>query len=139
VGIRPFSRYGPTLRGSAPLVRFFSQADLSLGFPVGAGAVANSPQIECSGFRRYQLKIYQSGGTGPSDFIVTDPGFGATFGGFFWQNVTVAAVPAGTVTIIDWGEGTIQMPNFMGPMFFVQVVNNGPDAANYLIELWMQT
>jgi hypothetical protein len=52
--------------------------------------------------------------------------------------VVAAAMATATRTVYNFGEGTANLTNFMGPFLDLLITNNGLDVATYEIELWAQ-
>lgn len=106
---------------------------------LGAGATRVSSTIECTGMRRYRLKIVQLTGAGPTAVNALDLPFGPAAANTWERAVLAAAMVTATRSVFNFGEGTAVMTCFMGPFLGIELVNNGGNAATYEIELWMQS
>lgn len=125
-------------RSNSPTCACWDATELALQAALNPAAVRRSTIVELSGFRRYRLKIVQLTGAGPTAVAVTDLPF-SKLTAQAWENVVVAAAMAtGARTVFNFGEGTANMVNFMGPFLDIVLTNNGIDVATYEVELWAQ-
>jgi len=125
-------------RSNSPTCACWDATELALQASLNPGAFRRSTPLELSGFRRYRLKVVQLTGAGPSAVSIEDLPF-SKLTAQAWEVVVVgAAIATGTRTVFNFGEGTANMVNFMGPFLDILITNNGADVATYELELWAQ-
>jgi hypothetical protein len=116
----------------------YDAVELGLSASLNPAAFRRSTPLELSGFRRYRLKIVQLTGLGPTAVSIEDLPFSKITAQAWELVVLAAAMATATRSVFNFGEGTVNMVNFMGPFLDVLLQNNGADAATYEIELWAQ-
>jgi len=104
---------------------------------LGPGVTRDSNVIELTGYRRYRLKVVQSGGDTSTDVSILDIPFSRVIANA-WETVALGTPLVGARTVFNFGEGTAILQNFMGPFFVLRLKNNGATNASYEIELWAQ-
>jgi hypothetical protein len=116
----------------------YDATELGLAAALNPGVARRSVPLELSGFRRYRLKIVQLTGAGPTAVSLEDLPFSKIVAQAWEVAVVAAAMATATRTVYNFGEGTANLTNFMGPFLDLLITNNGPDVATYEIELWAQ-
>lgn len=123
---------------NVPVLTVFDATELGLGGSLASGATSSGSPVEVSGSRRYRLKITSLTGTGPFQIAAQDIPLNLVVANAFETAILAGALAAGTRTAFNFGEGTAILTNFCGAYLAIQIVNNGPDAATFEIELWAQ-
>ena len=124
---------------SQPACACWDAPEMGLSASLNAGVNRNSSFLSTSGFRRYRLKIVQLTGTGPTTVTLRDMSWNRTVADIWQSVVAFAAMATGVRSVYDFGEGTANLTNHMGPYLILNIANIGPDAATYEIELWAQS
>lgn len=123
---------------NSPTCACWDATELALQANLNPGAVRRSIVVELAGFRRYRLKIVQLTGAGPTAVAIEDLPFSKLTAQAWEVAIVAAAMVTGVRTVYNFGEGTANLVNFMGPYLDIVLTNNGLDVATYEVELWAE-
>ena len=135
VGIKVWPEQGES---NVPILAVFDATELGLQGSLASGGTSSGNPVEVSGSRRYRLKIVSLTGAGPFQVAAQDIPLSLVVANAFETVILAAAMAAGARSTFNFGEGTANLTNFCGAYLAIQLVNNGPDAATFEIELWAQ-
>ena len=123
---------------STPACAMYDEIEAGQSAALNNGVTRDGNLLMLAGYRRYRLKIVQLTGAGPTAVNLLDVPFTRVVANA-WENfAAIAAMPAGTRSVVNFGEGTANLTNFMGPYLVIRLLNNGGNAATYQLELWAQ-